>query len=163
VNGLAARISPEIVAGLLSVIVIAALVAVRAPIGTAAGPDASASPSVAVRPTASDALPALVRSALETVVVVNTRLAASGQDLEQELARTDPRAPQIAVILPRITAQVTGVESRSPSSSPIRPRPSSDRRWPPSTHPWRRGSGPPSGRASRTFPPTSRPARLLPR
>lgn len=109
-NGLAARISPEIVAGLLSVIVIAALVAVRAPIGTAAGPDASASPSVSVRPTASDALPALVRSALETVVVVNTRLAASGQDLEQELARTDPRAPQIAVILPRITAQVTGVE-----------------------------------------------------
>lgn len=108
-NRLVSRISPEIVAGALSLVVLVALVGVRAPSGTAAEPAASASPAPSVRPGASDPLGPLVRSALETVVVVNQRLAASGQDLDQELERATPRAPEIAVVLPRITAQVTGV------------------------------------------------------
>jgi hypothetical protein len=105
---LASRISPELVAAVLSLIVVVALFGVRAPSGSAGGPGASQTPTPSVGPTASDALPALVRSALETIVVINQRLAAGGQDLERELARTAPRAPEIAVVLPRLTAMVTG-------------------------------------------------------
>jgi hypothetical protein len=109
VNGLTSRISPEIVAGALSVVLVVALIGVRAPSGTASTPNASESPATSVQPTASDSLPAIVRSALETVVVVNLRLATTGQALERELSRTVPRASEVAVALPLITAQVTGV------------------------------------------------------
>ena len=66
-----------------------------------------------IRPTASELLSPLVRSALETVVVVNQRLAATGVDLELELARADPQASPIKVLLPRIAAQVAPSGSRS--------------------------------------------------
>jgi hypothetical protein len=109
VNGLRNRTSPELVATLLAVVVVVAVLGIRAPSGTAAPASPSASPSASVRPTGSDPLSAVVRSALETVVVVNGRLAASAQDLDVALARTEPRGPEIAVVLPRISAQVTGV------------------------------------------------------
>jgi hypothetical protein len=109
VNRLRAAVSPELVAALLSVLVVATVIGIRAPTGSAAQPDASASPSASARPTASDPLSALVRSALETVVVVNGRLAATSQDLAVAVGRAEPRGSEIAVILPRISAQVTGV------------------------------------------------------
>jgi hypothetical protein len=101
------RISPEIAAALLSAAVILAVVGVRPPNGAPPEPLATTAPSL--RPTASEQLSPLVRSALETVVVINLRLAASGVDLEQELARANPQAPRIAVLLPRIAAQVAAV------------------------------------------------------
>lgn len=106
---LASRISPEIVAGLLSLIVLVAVIGVRSPAASTGTPGASGSPTASPQPTPSDALPPVVRSALETVIVVNGRLAASGQDLEGELGRPTPGAPEIAVLLPPITAQITGV------------------------------------------------------
>ncbi len=108
-NGLRNRTSPELVAALLAAVVIVAVVGIRAPSGSAAPASPSASPSASVRPTGSDPLSAVVRSALETVVVVNGRLAASAQDLDVALARSAPRGSEIAVVLPRISAQVTGV------------------------------------------------------
>ena len=90
---LAARISPEIVAGVLSVIVLVGLFGVRPSNGSSGLPGPSGTPQPSPQPTASDALPALVRSALETVVVVNGRLAASRQDLEAELKAAAPQAP----------------------------------------------------------------------
>ena len=101
------RISPEVVAALLSAAVILAVVGVRPPGGTPPEPPGSTAPSL--RPTASELLSPLVRSALETVVVVNQRLAATGVDLELELAREDPQASPIKVLLPRIAAQVAAV------------------------------------------------------
>ena len=106
---LAARVSPEIVAGILSVAVIALLVGVRVPSAPAPQPGASETPGPSVAPSPSDGLSAAVRSALETVVLINGRLADAGHELEGELARADPRAPEIAVVLPRIVAQTTAI------------------------------------------------------
>lgn len=103
------RISPEIVAAVLSVAVVLAVVGVRPPTPTAPGPGGSATPVPAVRPTASEGLSPVVRSALETVVVINQRLAATGQNLELELVPANPGASEITVLLPRITAQITAV------------------------------------------------------
>jgi hypothetical protein len=109
VNRVVARISPEAVAGLLATVVVLALIGVRLPGGSPVGPGPSATAAPSVRPSASDPLTPLVRSALATVVVVNERLAATGQSLELELARKDPRVSEVAVLLPRITAQITAV------------------------------------------------------
>ena len=108
-NRLRDRTSPELVAAVLAVIVVLAFVGIRPPSGSAAPANPSTSPSASVRPTGSDPLSAVVRSALETVVVVNGRLAASAQELDVAVARTEPRGSEISVILPRISAQVTGV------------------------------------------------------
>lgn len=106
---LAARLSPEIVAGLLSALVLIGLFGVRPPSSSPGPAGPSATPRPSVEPSPSDGLPAVVRSALETVVVVNQRLAASGQELEAELALASPRAPEIAVVFPPMSAQITGV------------------------------------------------------
>ena len=108
-NRVIARISPEAVAGVLATVVVLALIGVRLPTGSAVGPGPSATAAPSVRPGPSDPLTPLVRSALATVVVVNERLAATGQSLELELERKDPRVSEIAVLLPRITAQITAV------------------------------------------------------
>jgi carbohydrate binding protein with CBM4/9 domain len=101
------RISPEVVAALLSAAVILAVVGVRPPSGPPPAPSGTIAPSL--RPTASEPLSPLVRSALETVVVINARLAGSGSDLEQELARANPDASRVKVVLPQIAAQVAAV------------------------------------------------------
>jgi hypothetical protein len=103
------RISPEIAAALLSAAVILAVVGVRPPNGTTTPGPLGTTPPPSLRPTASELLSPLVRSALETVVVINQRLAATGADLEQELARANPDAAQIKVVLPQIAAQVAAV------------------------------------------------------
>jgi hypothetical protein len=106
---LAERVSPEIVAGLLSVTVIAMLIGIRGPGTPVAGPGPSESPRPSVAPTPSDGLSSAVRSALQTVVLINQRLADAGRDLETELDRSQPRAPEIAVVLPRIVTQTTAI------------------------------------------------------
>jgi hypothetical protein len=106
---LAARVSPEIVAAVLSVAVIALLVGVRVPGGRVPQPGPSATPRPSVAPSPSDRLSAAVRAALETVVLINGRLVDAGHDLEGEHARANPRAPEIAVVLPRIVTQTTAI------------------------------------------------------
>lgn len=103
------RISPEVVAGLLSVVVVLAVIGVQPPSAAPPGPGRSEPTASSFRPTGSDERSPLVRSALETVVVINQRLSAAGDDLEQELARADPQASQVAVLLPRIAAHVVAV------------------------------------------------------
>jgi len=109
---LAERLSPEILAGALTIVVTLGVLGAAfrpkdSPAPTSPGPSASARP---VEPSPSDALPSLVRSSLSTIVIVNGRLTAVAEDLTAELSRTTPRASELAADLRSVAAEITAVD-----------------------------------------------------
>lgn len=100
------RLSPELIAGLISVLLLA-VVFIRVPARTTAAQPTPEEPRASAAPTPVDGLGATIRSSLNAVVAVNEHLAGVRRDLQTELARKPPRVNQIRILLPQISQETT--------------------------------------------------------
>jgi Carbohydrate binding domain len=102
-----AIVSPESVATLLVGILAVVLMTTQVVASPTPTPTGSPSPGPATSGAAAPTLPALIRTSIATLLIVNERLAQRADELGQVIAADDPLAEDIAAILRGINTEIT--------------------------------------------------------